>query len=89
MRECRPLLRSSHTIYPRAAGTGLLSLRILVQGREKMFPAAPICVEYGPMDTILSEIKQAFLLENEIHKRAKELPNAFLLFVLLEYFPSL
>lgn len=44
---------------------------------------------YGPTDVMLSEIKQASLLANEIYKRVKELSNAFFLFVLLKPFPTL
>lgn len=67
---------------------GLLSLRILVQGRQDMFPAAPACMGYGPVDVVLSEIKQASLLGNEKYKRVKELSNAFFLFVPLKHFPG-
>jgi hypothetical protein len=33
-----------------------------------MFSAAPVCVQRGSEDVMISEIKQAFLLENETHK---------------------
>lgn len=81
--------KQPHHLSQSSRDRGLLSLRILLQGRQDMLPAAPVCVGHGPRDVMLSEIKQASLVGSEIDKRVKELSNAFFLFVLLKPFPRL